>query len=1465
MLCVLFALVGLVPLGVGWAARFDAVQAWLARETAAALRSQLGVEARYELSLRPWPLEIDLDNVRVDASDGGGPFLEASRAVARPRIFSLLGGKLDLGEVVIESPRVRVVVRGGQLANLKVELPETRPRAREEAATMPLSSVAITDGWLDLDLEGVKVQASHVDFDLTADEGPLELAVRAGLSRVERRHPSAARPNEEQLDEDVLCRIEARAKLSPGELLVRRLRLVGALDLDPDAGTAPRCDLGDDDWRRLELRLESTRVALADGAPRSLDGRVWVRAPAGVAHRLVKLPPVGGWFSADLEAHYDGSTKLPVLRGGVIGEALSIDSRVVARSFRADVDTAGDRIRVTDIAHGWAGGTAKIREVTIEPLAEGIPLHAQDIEVSDVQMADMLDDLCAHPHAHVAWLIEHASVAQFGGTLDPLALSGPMRVSSRDFGVFDRPSTDANRWRIFGVQQGNVAGTFKVQQDAVVLAGFDVNTGRSHLQTSVHIGFDEKLGITVAEGGVIDLADISPLAGIPMSGRASLRVDGHGVFDRPLIEADLSVRDFVLGGFPLGHVEHSRVHFEPLAFDITQGQLSHGQSTVEIPRMRMDFDAGATVVLDVDVDSRTRQGLWVHDFFDIVHFADDPRLAGIDAQARGLAKVHYELGGRVDRCRSGNLRVDSQLELANATAAGERFESGAAEGTLRWEDMNAGTLGVALDLRSAVLRKGPGTVVARGHIELGGQLRLDVTGASIPLDRLSAYEQLFGPTPPPAGAKAAQPAATAGDAGGWRVRPEGSISLMAAVSGSVAAPAVRADVELGTVRIGPESLPSSRLHVELEPAPEASKPTAARTVCGYPRAEPFDPARYAADAVAGVIRISGSLFDEQVHLDDVEVTQQRAAVLSGLVSLQELDLGVLANLIPGVAFSSSPPHGKLSATVHIDELPLEHPGLAEVRVFLNSLELEKYGHRIRVGQVDEPAVLSGDALRIPKLPLTLRLSSGLTTTLATGGTVESLTTRPTLDLALRLDPVDLRTLGMELPQVDRAEGRLSGDLRVRGPFSEPALSGSLALHRGALRLRGFPLALDDIEVAVAVSPSEIQVHRAEARVGGSGTMSLEARLPLQGLDITGATATLDARNIKVPVADGVKLTANANLRASYTKSSDPSTETLPSISGSIEVLSFAYTRPIAFSVDLDQLTGRGPTEVDVYDPQADVLQFDVTVLSPEPLTVRNNLLDMQIEVTPPGLQLSGTNQRFGARGGLRVAPGGKIALQGHDFAVRDGTVTFDHATRIAPRLDVRAVTEYRRYASSAQTDAATSAAAGSTASTGGTWRIEMHATGDTDALQVQFTSDPALAQDDIVLLLQIGMTRAELDRTTAGALAQSVGLEALSMATGIDQAVRKSVPLIDEFRLSSQYSSRTGRTEPTATVGKRITDDIRASVTTGLSDNRELRSNVEWQLGNGLSVEGSYDNINNVSSTGIGNLGADLRWRLEFE
>jgi translocation and assembly module TamB len=280
------------------------------------------------------------------------------------------------------------------------------------------------------------------------------------------------------------------------------------------------------------------------------------------------------------------------------------------------------------------------------------------------------------------------------------------------------------------------------------------------------------------------------------------------------------------------------------------------------------------------------------------------------------------------------------------------------------------------------------------------------------------------------------------------------------------------------------------------------------------------------------------------------------------------------------------------------------------------------------------------------------------------------------------------------------------------------------------------------------------------------------------------------------------------------------------------------------------------------------LKLEVAVKSRVPLRIRNNLVEASLKIDSGALMVTGTNQLFGVRGALKVLPGARFHILANDFDVKQGDIRFDDSTRIAPNVDILAVTEYRRY-----TDTTTAAAAGAGAGpegiasqgAGNIWRISLHAYGDIDDLHLDMTSDPPLSHEDIVLLLTIGMTGAEVAQVQAGSLGTSAALEALATASGADRAVKNAIPLIDDFRFGSAYSSKTGRTEPQVIVGKHLADAVRATVATSVGEDQELRATVELRLSQHLGVLGSYDNINDVSSSTVGNVGVDLRWHIEFE
>src|SRR5690606_18183160 len=99
------------PLMGGLVVGSPAAQKWAAQETTRVLEEQLGLHAAYQVHMQLWPLRVAMEQVSVPSTDGGPPALTADSISISPRIFSLLAGRLDVGDIEIESPRARFVVQ----------------------------------------------------------------------------------------------------------------------------------------------------------------------------------------------------------------------------------------------------------------------------------------------------------------------------------------------------------------------------------------------------------------------------------------------------------------------------------------------------------------------------------------------------------------------------------------------------------------------------------------------------------------------------------------------------------------------------------------------------------------------------------------------------------------------------------------------------------------------------------------------------------------------------------------------------------------------------------------------------------------------------------------------------------------------------------------------------------------------------------------------------------------------------------------------------------------------------------------------------------------------------------------------------------------------------------------------------------------------------------------------------------
>jgi translocation and assembly module TamB len=1446
VLCAVFGLLGAVPFAAAVLLELRPAQRWAAEQTSRLLREQLGIEASYKVSVHLIPLRLRVENLVVPSNDGGGPALQVARVSISPRVFSLLAGHLDVGDVEIESSRARLVLENGELKNVHYRLPKTNPSPRK-SKTAPFSSLSLSDAHVVADIDGMRVDSGAMDLDVFAESGPafevMLSSSKASLAR-HRNVRTVGTPPEKARghDADVLCRLDARARIEGRELFIRRLSAVGVADLDPSEGPPPSCDIAANATERVALRLSQLRASLADGEKPYVSGHVVLRAPFALLNRVVRTLPLSGWLGLNGDVRYDGKSKLPEVHARVSGGGIALGSYHLAKELGVDLQLSRDVLRVPRFEMVFADGHVVAQNGRIEPLAAGIPLSIERVDGKGMSFEALMRDLDVTPNTIIRWNMVGTHVANLKGALSPLKLDADLSAETRDFEVFDRAFHDSARRHMIGVKAAVLRGKIGVRPNSLLFYDTRAEFGKSNMLVKlVSIGFDNHFELEITPGSHLRLGDISPLIDIPMAGEADLDLGMAGPGNNPLLVGNLRVNGFEFGGFPLGDIKSARVRFRPLWLEILDGVARKGTSDFTVPNARIDFGTRASVVVEARALS---EAMDLRDFFAMWHFDEDPRFDALRGRTALDASIRYVLGGPEDHCKGGVLRTAGKLRTKSLDFFDERYDGGEGNFDFLWYDRDAAFRGAVLNVPEFSLRKGRGTLTGKLTMQPGAKIHGEVVASGVPLERLDSLPKVL---------RAA----------------DGIVNANATLSGTLDRMAADINGNISSIRVGRATLGPSEFHVELRPETKPM-PTSGTSACGLPLSAPFDRAEYERDLPDGTFVVNGDFFGGQIAARDFQMTRQRVKTVRGEVRANNLDLGAFLELSPENALSRERANGKLSGVLRLDELNLGAPAEARASVALSALLLERGGYRAELLPDSAPLQLAGHQLKAPKVALSMTTPRGVRASFDLAGTIDRLGPGATLDASVDMRPTPLASLVGLLPRVDRAQGTLSSHFKLQGPLAAPHTSGRIDVDNGELSLRGAPFPLSDIDVKVAIEGGELRVSHGTARFG-SGTLTLSGGAPLRGFDFGEARLRIAAHDLSLPLKEGIRASADADLLLTIKPSAAGEEKSLPRVTGNVLLRGFEYKRGVTIAADLNALAQRGKrTEFEAYDPSDDAVEFDLLLKAQRSLRIQNDIVDAELSVGEEGLELAGTNARFGLRGNLRLKPGGHILLRRSDFEVREGSVRFDDLTRIAARVDVSAVTEYRRYnesLGSAQSTSSTSSGSSATSSgvTGGRWSIRMHAYGDADNLHVDLTSDPPLPQDDIFLLLTVGLTRAELDQAQSASVGESVALEALGTLTGADHAVKKAVPIIDEFRFGSAYSSRTGRTEPTVTVGKRLTERVRANVTSGLSESREVRSNVEWKLSPRVSVEGSYDNVNDISSSSLGNLGADVRWRIEFE
>ncbi|MDY7228474.1 translocation/assembly module TamB domain-containing protein [Hyalangium rubrum] len=434
-----------------------------------------------------------------------------------------------------------------------------------------------------------------------------------------------------------------------------------------------------------------------------------------------------------------------------------------------------------------------------------------------------------------------------------------------------------------------------------------------------------------------------------------------------------------------------------------------------------------------------------------------------------------------------------------------------------------------------------------------------------------------------------------------------------------------------------------------------------------------------------------------------------------------------------------------------------------------------------------------------------------------------------MDLTVR-GALDMRVLESLVPDLERTGGRMEFQAQASGLMDKPSLAGEANLSDGRMALRGRPVTLRNLFGQATFTEQGVLLKGFrgllnEGSVRASGEIALKQLVP----DRLSLVAELE--NVTYRFSDDLPVTASGDLQLTGTPDA-------MLLAGDVDILRLRYQKGLELDSVLKNLGRRSGVLPTTADKPREFLTYDVRVHLRD-VRVDNNLARARML---GDLRLTGTNVRPGLLGRVEAAEGSQAFFRNNQFAISQAQVEFRDRYGFDLVFDVRAQTQVREYT------------------------LKLHAFGPPSDPQVLLSSEPSLAEGDVLSLLTLGVT--STDRDTAASASAGLAAEALFNVSGLDRQVKRFLPrnaiLKDlSFQISTTYNDATRQAEPTAQLESKIlSDQLKIGMTQPVSG-RGTRARAEYRFDNRLSAQAQWDNENNEAS--FGNLGLELKLSWEVE
>jgi hypothetical protein len=417
--------------------------------------------------------------------------------------------------------------------------------------------------------------------------------------------------------------------------------------------------------------------------------------------------------------------------------------------------------------------------------------------------------------------------------------------------------------------------------------------------------------------------------------------------------------------------------------------------------------------------------------------------------------------------------------------------------------------------------------------------------------------------------------------------------------------------------------------------------------------------------------------------------------------------------------------------------------------------------------------------------------------------------------------LDLGIIEFLTSAISKATGSADLDFKIGGILKAPTIFGTADIDDGSVRMPAVDSPFENLTGSLQLRQNILTVQNLEAdlgggriRVGGAVTL-FPNKYPALALK-----ADLSGTRFRIYPFQYVKLSGNLGVNGE---------ERPYLVDGSLVIDSAMSKENILGRKDEQGLKTLQYTPLNTSQGDLDVplVKLKIDVLADHNVFVKNDLFDLEMKAKLTLVNTLDAPRIIGTADMVQ----GKMTFKGRVFQIQSFNAVFDNPNVINPQFNLTGTTDVSNT------------------------KVQLYASGRVSKWKLDLTSNPAMAESEILSLLAIGNSATSskfanlgVNNTTAqqGEAAELV-LESLDFNREVQEKTGLQFQL-DEYSNTLQGQSVFSRSvtetvSPKIIVKKKLGDKVTLSYgsTVGVDTNRSTEASAEYSLTPGLSVLGIWD------------------------